>query len=143
MSPEMHAAVTTFKNECPRGVSVRSQSNPLYTLITVDGWPWKVHYEFRDNAESRELYVEFHIEDSQYEGIKETLKAIVAKVGEINGFKFDYFESRSWPNRKTRPSASITVPKDPDGRIAAATMRSLIEATRGPLGLALHEYTAL
>ena len=33
--------------------------------------------------------------------------------------------------------------KDLDGRIVAATMRSLIEATRGPLGLALHEYTAL
>jgi len=143
MSPEMHAAVTAFKTECPMGVSVRPQSNPLYTLIAVDGWPEKVHYEFRDNAESRELYVEFHIEDSRYVGIKEALRAIVTEVGEINGFKFNYFESRTWPNRKTRPSASIAVPKDPDGRIAAATMRSLIEATRGPLGFALHQYAAL
>lgn len=143
MSPEMNAAVTAFKNKCPSGLSVRPQTNPLYTLITVDGWPGKVHYEFRDNAESRELYVEFHIEDSRYVGIKEALRAIVTEVGEINGFKFNYFESRTWPNRKTRPSATIAVPKDPDGRIAAATMRSLIEATRGPLGLALHQYAAL
>jgi hypothetical protein len=87
MSPEMNAAVTAFKNKCPSGLSVRPQTNPLYTLITVDGWPGKVHYEFRDNAESRELYVELHIEDSQYEGIKETLKAIVAKVVKSTGSK--------------------------------------------------------
>lgn len=142
MSPEMDAAVAAFKNGCPEGLSVRPQTNPLYTLITVDGWPGKVHYEFRDNVEGRDLYVEFHIEDSQYVGLKETLKAIVAEVVEINGFKFDYFESRAWPNRKIRPSASIAVPKDPDGRIAAATMRSLIEATRGPLGSALHQHAA-
>lgn len=133
----MKAAVMAFRNECPNGLSVRPQTNPLYTLITVDGWPGKVHYEFRDNAEGRELYVEFHIEDAQYVGLKETLKAIVAEVGEINGFKFEYFESRAWPNRKVRPSASIALPKDSDGRTAAATMRSLIEATRGPLGSAL------
>ena len=64
---------------------MRPQSNPLYTLITVDGWPAKVHYEFRDNAESRELYVEFHIEDSQYEGIKKHSRRLSRRLVKSTG----------------------------------------------------------
>lgn len=65
MSPEMEAAVRVFRKICPEGCSVRPQANPIYTLVTVDGWPRAVHYEFRDRAGGRELYVEFHIEGTE------------------------------------------------------------------------------
>lgn len=137
MSPEMEAAVQAFEIDCPHGCSVQRQANPIYILITVDGWPRAVHYEFRDRVGDREYYVEFHIEDPKYSPVKDTLKMIVADIGEINGLRLNYFESRLWPHRKKLPSASIAIPKNSDGAKAAAAMRSLIAATREPLTLAL------
>jgi hypothetical protein len=138
----MNAAIRAFESECPAGCSVRPQANPIYTLITLDGWPRAVHYEFRDRAGGHELYVEFHIEDPMYLQVKGALKTLVAEIGGINGFKLDYFESRPWPHRKKWPSASIAVPKDPDGATAASTMRGLIRATCEQLGLALKQCSA-
>jgi len=143
MSPEMQAAVRAFERECPSGCSVLPQANPLYALITIDGWPRAVHYEFRDRADGRELYVEFHIEDPEYVGIKDTLMKTVTEIGEINGFRLSYFESRPWPHRKKWPSASLAVPKDPDGAVAAAAMRSLIAITRERLGSAIAMHSTL
>ena len=137
MSPEMKAAVDAFESDRPQKCSVRPQANPIYTLITLDGWPRAVHYEFRDRAEGRDLYVEFHIEDPKYLYIKDTLRTLVSEIEEFSGFKIDYFESRPSPHRKKWPSASVAVPKGPDGSMAATAMRSLIAATSGPLGSAL------
>lgn len=139
MSPKMKAAVHAFEGDCPQKCSVRPQANPIYTLITLDGWPRAVHYEFRDRAEGRDLYIEFHIEDPKYLYIKDTLRALVSEIKEINGFKIDYFESRPSPHRKKWPSASVATPKGPDGTIAAAAIRSPIAATRAPLGSALEK----
>jgi hypothetical protein len=142
MSPEMEAAVRTFENACPHDCAVRRQANPIYTLITVKGWPRAVHYEFRDRAGGRELYVELHIEDPKYVYISEALEAMVAEIGEIDGFKLHYFASRPSPHRKKWPSASIEVPKDPDGKIVATVMRKFIAATRKPLDVALDRRSA-
>jgi len=139
MSPEMEAAVRVFEAECPQEYIVRRQVNPIYTLITVDGWPRAVHYEFRDRTDSRDLYVELHIEDPKYLYIKHALKTAATEIGAINGYKLDYFESRLPPHRKKWPSVSITVPKDPNGEIAAEVMRNFIAKTRELLGVALNQ----
>lgn len=59
---------------------MRRQAPPRYTLITVEGWSREEHYEFRDQADGREPYIEVHVEDPDYVDLKETLRTLVAEL---------------------------------------------------------------
>lgn len=134
MSPDMQAAVEAFKRELPYACTPRPQvDKPDYTLVTLDGWPRAVHYEFRDRAGSDFLYVEVHIEDPAYLCVKEALQKIAADTPTIETYALQYFDSRPWPNLKKWPSLSIAVPKDRDGEVVATVMRELIKKTRASI----------
>lgn len=134
MSPEMNAAVTTFAAGLPPGCTLRpQQTRPIYTLVTVDGWPRDVHYEFRSRSGGRELYVEIHIEHPDYLAAAGVLRSIATEIPSIQGFPLEYFESRPWPHRKKWPSVSIALPVYTDGETASSVMNSLISMTRDRL----------
>lgn len=134
MSPDMQAAVQAFERELPYTCTSHPQiDKPDYTLVTVDGWPRAVHYEFRDRAGSEVLYVEVHIENPAYLYVKEALQKIAEDTPMIETFPLQYFDSRPRPNFKKWPSLSIAVPKDGDGKVVAAVMRELIKRSRASI----------
>lgn len=140
MSPDMSAAVDVFSKRLPSQCLIRHQADkPIYTLITVDNWPPAVHYEFRDQKNSADLYIEIHVEDPQFLFVKEVFKSFAAETRHIVGFELSYFESRPWPHRKKWPSLSVAVPKDGQGEVAASVMSALIAATRPQLDKVLAE----
>jgi hypothetical protein len=138
MSPQMRSAIDQFCLVLPSGCTLRPQeTRPIYTLVTIDGWPRDVHYEFRTRNEGKELYVEIHIENRKYLFLRDVLESVVTELPTVQNFSLEYFEARPWPHRKKWPSASIALPPHVDGTTAAFVMQELIAATRGTLGRAL------
>ena len=141
MSPQMRSVIDQFYLVLPSGCTLRPQeTRPIYTLITIDGWPRDVHYEFRTRNESGELYVEIHIENRKYLFLKDVLESVVTVLPTVQNFSLEYFEERLWPHRKKWPSVSITLPPYVEGNTAALVMRELIATTRATIGCVLAEH---
>lgn len=130
---EMRAAVEAFRVLPANGWEVELQPDkPIYTLVRIKDWPRAVHYEFRSNKQEG-LFVELHIEDRQYEYLKEVLMRCRDAISAVCGRKIEYYAARSAPNRKTLPSLSIRLGHGVDGNDAAEIMAAFIAATRADI----------
>lgn len=132
----MTEAIVEFCRDIPLGCSLDpKRDKPIYTLVKVDEWPSKLHYEFR--SQDSALCIELHIESGKYAFLGETFRQCSEELGTINGWKVEFHEQREGRHWKKWPSISIQLPPDATGEAAAKVMRQLITKTRVQVSRAL------
>jgi hypothetical protein len=103
-------------------------NKPQYVLVRINGWPYPIHYEFRDH-QSDGLFVELHLEDQRYRSSGEVIEEFGGYTLASGGKKIIYMERRPPPHRKDSPSLSIKMGLHPCGKETAEVMCELIELT--------------
>jgi hypothetical protein len=99
-----------------------------YVLVRMNGWPYPIHYEFRDH-QTDGLFVELHLEHRRYWSSGEVIEEFGGYTLLPLGKKIIYMERRPAPHRKDSPSLSIEMGLHPCGKEAAEVMSELIDLT--------------
>lgn len=131
----MSCAVDAFNRMAPDGCRTHRTDKPLYVHVKVEGWPYSVHYEFRQQDDA--LCIELHIEDKQYVYLGDTLRACAEHTPAIGGVPLVYLHKRIGRHRKVWPSLNLAIPPGSDSKIAAEIMLGFITATRESVTQAL------